>query len=237
MLRTIINWLLPSACVLCNDPSNLTIDLCQGCHADLPWLTSACQVCAIPLVSTNQICASCLQKPPPFNRTIALWNYQTPINYLISALKFNHRLIYAKLLGELMVQRLQQEYKNNNLPEIILPMPLHLTRLRERGFNQAVELSASINKKLAIKMDLKNCQRIRATQEQASLLADDRLNNVKNAFKVNSEFKAKYVAVVDDVVTTGHTVTELCLQLKMAGVEKIDVWCCARTPLNTSFKS
>jgi ComF family protein len=234
MIKTIINWLMPSACILCGDRSHQNIDLCKGCYQDLPWLTVSCKVCALPLGNNafqDNTCGNCLQKPPPFQRTIALWNYQTPLDYLITSFKFNHRLVYAKLLGELMAVHLQKFYEKTDLPECIIPIPLHKLRLRQRGFNQAVELVKPVSKKLGLKIDLKSCERRRATQAQASLMANERLNNIKNAFQIDENFKAKYVVVVDDVVTTGHTITEFCLQLRNAGVARIDVWCCARTLL------
>lgn len=233
MIKTIINWIMPSACVLCGDLSRQNIDLCKSCYEDMPWLIASCKVCALPLANKLQdnICGHCLRKPPPFQNMIALWNYQTPLDYIVTALKFNYRLSYAKLLGGLMAAHLEKFYDKTDLPECIVPMPLHKLRLCERGFNQAVELARPISKKLGLKMDLKSCERIRATQAQATLIASERLNNIKNAFSVNKNFKAKYVAVIDDVMTTGDTMTEFCLQLRGAGVDRIDVWCCARTQL------
>ncbi|MFX6702085.1 ComF family protein, partial [Acinetobacter baumannii] len=92
------------------------------------------------------------------------------------------------------------------LPNIIIPVPLHKTRLQERGFNQAIEIARVLTKKLNISMDKNSCQRIKATKPQTSLPAKQRANNIKNAFKCTSEAPYAHVALLDDVVTTGGTV-------------------------------
>lgn len=148
---------------------------------------------------------------------------------MITGLKFQQKLIYAKLLSELFIQQIQKNYDAESLPELIIPMPLHRNRLQERGFNQAVEIARLIVKKLRIKIDLKSCRRVRATVAQTTLPAAQRKDNIKNAFYIASNLSAKHIAILDDVVTTGYTVTELAQELRKSGVERIDVWCCART--------
>lgn len=230
-----ISWLLPPTCVLCGDPADSTLDLCSACAVDLPWITAACQRCAYPLAqeSTNSLhCGTCLQSPPPYTRTMSLYAYQPPLNRLITALKFHRKLSYAKLLGELMATQLRTRwYHQQSLPEVIIPVPLHQTRLRERGYNQALELARPAAKQLGIPLDTRSCQRIRATLPQSDVMAHQREHNVQDAFAVAPSFRAKHVAIIDDVITTGHTVSELSRTLQHAGVEKIDVWCVARTPL------
>lgn len=232
-LTTIINWLLPNACVLCGDASKRSLDLCIGCENDLPNLTDACHCCANHLSTENQgsanICGECLQEPPLFSQTIALFIYQKPVSKLIYQLKFNKNLVYARLLGKLLSKKISAHYETQTLPDIIVPVPLHFRRLSERGFNQAVEIARPLAKRLKIPIDLFNCERIRATDPQAELPADNRMQNVKDAFKATAKLEGKYVAVLDDVVTTGQTVSEVCHALQKAGVKKIDVWCCAKT--------
>lgn len=235
MLTKIKNWLLPGACVLCSDHPLGNIDLCEACYLDLPWLKTVCSCCAQPLTltesSTQLLCGACLQQPPFFNRTFSMFVYQEPIKKLITGLKFQKKLIYAKLLGELLTRQLASAYQEDCLPECIIPVPLHQTRLRERGFNQAVELARPIANKFKIKIDLQCCRRVHATTSQAELPAQERYANVKNAFRVKNSFKAKHVALLDDVMTTGHTINELSKVLRQAGVRQIDVWCSARTNL------
>jgi len=154
-----------------------------------------------------------------------------PIERLITRLKFHQQLKYAHLLGELLAQRLSKYYQGKRLPDVLIPMPLHRQRLRERGFNQAVEIARPISRKLDIKIDLESCQRLRATVAQSTLPAAQRKNNIKNAFHINSTLRNHHVAILDDVVTTGHTIIELSRVMKEAGVKDIDIWCCTRTNL------
>jgi ComF family protein len=232
-LSKIQNWLLPSVCLLCSVSSKRSVNLCQACENDLPWLQQSCSVCAMPLsVNTTEqplICGQCLQQPPAFSTVTALFHYQPPVDNFITALKFNQQLLYAKLFGELLTTRLQQHYQQQQLPELIMPVPLHPQRLRERGFNQALEIARPIAKQLKLPLAINSCERIRLTVAQSSLPATERQANVKNAFKINSTFKGKHVAIIDDVITTGHTIAELSKTLRKSGVERIDVWSVART--------
>lgn len=234
-LRNIFTRLLPSACVLCGNNSGQITNLCEACRQELPWLIGVCESCAVPLPAatpTSQFCGECLQQALPFTRVYALCRYEEPIDRLITALKFKHQLVYARLLGELLVERLQADwYQYEKLPECLIPVPLHAQRLRERGFNQAIELARPIVKKIKIPLNIDACQRVRATQTQMALPATERQNNVKKAFAVNIKFNAKHVAILDDVMTTGHTIRELSKALRKVGVERIDIWCCARTIL------
>ncbi len=116
------------------------------------------------------------------------------------------------------------------MPECIIPVPLNQQRLRERGFNQALELSRIIAAQLNIPLDYSLCQRDKATPFQSGLSATQRKQNLKNAFKVTTINSYHHVAIFDDVVTTGTTVNELARQLKLSGVKTIEVWAIARTP-------
>lgn len=233
-LRPLLAWLLPYTCVLCGARGYEELDLCNDCGKELPWLEHACSQCArpFPIYQTDTpSCGACLKDPPPYDNTIATFIYQKPVSYLIGGLKFHSQLVYARLLSQLLLHRLNQYYQPNNRPQMIIPMPLHKTRLRERGFNQAVELARPIAKAWNIPISLQDCQRIRATPAQIELPAEQRRKNVKNAFHIQKKFYFEHVAIVDDVITTGSTVQELSLQLRRQGVKKIDVWSCARTSM------
>jgi ComF family protein len=201
--------------------------LCSACYQELPWLKNACLRCARPLSLPNLICGFCLKKPPLYQQTLALWHYQPPLAQLLVALKFQGKLIYGHILGELLAEVVAQRYPTG-LPELIIPVPLHPQRLKERGYNQALELAKPL-KKLGIKIAPRVCLRIKATEPQMKLPAKLRKTNLKNAFALAAPITAQHVAIVDDVVTTGHTVAELCKVLRKAGVQRIDVWCCARS--------
>jgi ComF family protein len=225
-------WLLPPTCLLCGAPGESERDLCAGCHADLPLNSQACQQCGIPLryASTELICGECQQQPPAFDRTFAPLLYQPPVDYLIKGLKFSGRLAAARLLGEWLGDALQQRV--GNLPEYLIPVPLHPSRLRERGFNQSLELARPVARRLGIPLLPQGVRRIRHTQPQTQLAAEARRSNVQGAFAVSRLLQARHVAILDDVITTGSTVNEIARVLRAAGVEEIEVWACARTSPN-----
>ena len=226
---TISHYFLPTICVLCGGKSDRTLNLCLPCETELPRFQFNCWQCGLPLPNEkNSHCGQCLQQPPPFDRTIALCAYEKPVTNLIMAIKFQHDLCNARLLGKLLAKRVAEQYQQQALPECIIPVPLHKKRLRRRGYNQALEIARPIAKQLQLAMPYKTCRRSKATQPQAETPVKKRAQNVKNAFIV-SPLSAKHVAIVDDVITTGHTVAELARGLRKVGVEKIDIWCCART--------
>jgi ComF family protein len=210
-------------------PSKRSQDLCLACEHELPYLTHGCKFCAVELPKVDdKICGKCLAEPPPFRATIGLWQYKSPVDYLIAGLKFHRNLLYAKLLGSMLLNRLRNIYMLVK-PEVIIPIPLHNKRLQERGFNQSLELSLPIAKGLKIPVDIISSQRVKPTIAQSLIHADQRQANVKNAFKISRPMRYKYVAVLDDVITTGSTVREFSMALRNAGVEKIDIWCVAKT--------
>ena len=195
----------------------------------MPSLSHRCLRCAqnLPIEQADLICGLCLSHPPPMHRTYALFPYQPPITHLITGLKFKHQLSYGLALGELLAEKVRHEwYKKTPLPELIIPVPLHSSRLKERGFNQAIEIALPLSNHIPI--DRYGILRIKSTVPQSQLNAQDRIKNVAQAFSLQRSYKGKYVAILDDVMTTGATIRELSQTLLKAGVAQIDVWCCAR---------
>jgi len=198
-------------CLLCHETTKNNISLCENCERILP--------------TPREICTL------NFNKTIILFDYEFPYDRFITKLKFGQDIVYAKLLGLLLANAIPTFYKDQNLPELIIPVPLHAFRLKERGFNQSLEIAKTINKKLSIPIDRKTVYRKINTPAQSSLSKIERINNIKNAFALNKELHFKHVAILDDVITTGQTINEITKLLLNHGIKKIDAWCCARTPL------
>ncbi len=220
---------LPRVCVLCGAcPTRAGFGLCAACLDELPFLGRACGRCATPLGS-GEICGKCQRRPPPFEHLSAVFQYAEPVSSLIQALKFHGGLSHARLLGELMAAYLEA---GAPMPRLLLPVPLHRRRLRERGYNQALELARPIARRLGIPLDYRCCLRVAATAMQSQLSVKARRGNVRNAFRVTPRPGFEHVAVIDDVLTTGHTVMELVRCLKAAGAGRVDVWVCARALLH-----
>ncbi len=149
----------------------------------------------------------------------------------VGGIKFQSKLNLIRLLGHLLADALAAERERPGWrpPDAILPVPLHPKRLRERGYNQALELARILERRLAIPVSNRCCQRTRATRTQTDLNERLRLSNIRGAFEATSPVPRR-IAILDDVVTTGATVSELARVLKQAGCERIDVWALARTP-------
>lgn len=220
--------LFPSQCRLCGVATGTVLRLCPQCLADSPWIRNACIQCSTPLPAhaSDSRCGHCQKQPPAFNTTTALFHYQPPVDYLIKQLKFANELGLIPLLSALMSARLKT--RAAPLPSLLVPVPLHHARLRERGFNQATELARRVGRELGIRSDHRLCKRNRDTRPQSLLSPNARRLNLRNAFSVQERRVARHVAIIDDVMTTGHTGNELARVLKRAGAEHIEVWVIAR---------
>jgi len=220
--------LFPAQCRLCGSATRGEPDLCQSCRRDLPWLDTACKQCAHPLHASHAhaLCGQCQKQPPAFDRTTALFHYRPPVDHLIKRFKFAEELQVGSLLSGLLAARLAE--RDGDLPELLLPVPLHPARLRSRGFNQATEIARQVGNRLDIAIDYRLCRRKRNTQAQSLLSPNARRLNLRNAFAVRRPPGASHVAIIDDVMTTGHTSNELARTLKQAGAVQVEVWVIAR---------
>jgi ComF family protein len=222
--NTVLDQLFPPNCLLCGDRGAPGRYLCDGCLVDLPRNSAYCARCALPLPAPG-VCGECLRRPPPYDRVLAPLRYAAPIDHLITGLKFRQQLGVAHLLASLLADHIKT--CNGPRPECLIPVPLHGSRLRLRGYNQALEIARLLCAELDIPVDYRACRRIRATPAQSLLPAAERRRNVRGAFQVESH-PWRRVAIVDDVMTTGHTVGELAADLGRAGASSVEVWVCAR---------
>jgi len=149
------------------------------------------------------------------------------VDRLITALKFHNRLACGSLLARLLAERIES---GNGIvsPELLLPVPLHLTRLRRRGFNQALEIGRMLSRRLGIQIDAHNLWRQRATAAQSTLALRARQHNLRDAFALRRPLEAGSVALIDDVMTSGSTAHAAAHCLRNAGVKQIQVWVVAR---------
>jgi ComF family protein len=214
--------LLPGSCLLCA-ADNATSLLCPACTADLPQLPAAlCPQCGDE-TTLGERCGACLKNPPAFARTIALFRYEFPVDRLIQALKYGHQLSLATWLGRRLGERLAAaDY------DLLLPLPLHPSRLRTRGFNQSLEIARVTSRVLGIPMNPTILTRIRATPPQAELPLKERCRNVRGAFECASDLEGKRILLIDDVMTTGSTLREAARILKLHGAGQITVAVAAR---------
>ena len=218
--------MLGNTCYLCDEIHNQVDILCQNCANDLPVNHAACPVCA-RFDTTSQICPACLKRKKIYvDSSIAMFQYDYPVNHLIFRAKYQQGLEMAHYLGTLLAKTLLG--RKILIPDLIIPIPLHPIRQLMRGYNQALEIARPISALLESKLETQACRRIRATLPQTKLPMKQRYRNVKGAFAISRTISCKNVAIVDDVVTTGSTVNEMAKVLRQAGVEKIQVWACAK---------
>lgn len=221
--------LFPPHCLLCGDPGQPGQDLCVRCAAALPRHGDGCPRCALPLpdgAPKGLPCGRCGRHPPPYLTTRAAFLYADPVDLLVQGLKFRGRLAHARLLGELLAEHLAAHLVA--LPDVIVPVPLHPRRQRTRGFNQSVELARPVSRRLGVPLHAAGARRLRDTAAQTGLASRARRDNLRGAFAADPALCGLHVAIVDDVVTTGHTVVALARALRGAGAARVDVWCVAR---------
>ncbi|HLF67074.1 MAG TPA: ComF family protein [Gammaproteobacteria bacterium] len=213
-------------CTLCQQTLDHYQRICPDCLNHLPFIAAACGRCARPLPDPHLTCGQCQQHPPPWDRLWVPLDYMFPVDQLVLGGKFAQGLHNLSLLAELFIDywRKQDVAK----PHFLLPVPLHPKRLRERGYNQALELARIIGRELNIPI-IDGSQRTTATLAQASLSAIKRRRNVQHAFTVQMEVEGAHLAIVDDVFTTGSTVAALSTVLRRAGAAQIDIYAMARS--------
>ena len=213
----LLNFLLPVSCGLCNATTGSRLPLCQPCQDELPIIVNACRNCALPLISA-EVCGRCQQKRPSCDAVHALLLYQEPVNFLVQQFKFNRKLEYGRLFSAMMAEKMASL---DERPDLLIPVPLHSSRLRTRGYNQAWELARQLSKIADIHASHRICQRIKKTPMQTGLKASERRRNLKKAFAITEEVKGLHICIIDDVMTTGSTLEAIASVLKSAGAGRV----------------
>jgi ComF family protein len=223
----LIRWVLPAACLVCGERGDGEADLCHACRTDLPWNDSACARCALPLPAPAPACGACLTDPPPLSAAWAALRYEAPIDRLLPRFKFHAGLAEGRLLAALMAERLPAGLLDG--VDLVVPMPLHRTRLGRRGYNQALELALPLLRSTPRPLAVDALRRVRATPPQSELDAAGRRRNVRGAFEADaSRVQGRCVLLVDDVITTGATIAEAAQTLIRAGAREVRALAVAR---------
>ncbi len=238
-LSALLTYLYPGQCTLCDAPGLKDIDICEGCLRDMPRNDSACSQCALPLpqgIQRPALCGACLrpEHKVAYDTAWAAYTYSGVMPWLITQLKFHSKLNHARLLGELMWLEQAQATTEQPAPDIIMPVPLHPRRLRERGFNQALELARPLARRSGIRLDTTSLLRSRDTRRQSDLSQAERRKNLVQAFRCGSGVAGLHVLLVDDVMTSGSTLHAAAQCLKKAGAERVSVWVAARATLHAT---
>ena len=233
--------LLPSVCALCGDGCDGVV--CPPCRAQYAGPRGAsCLRCANPLAA-GAVCGSCLADPPAFDATVAAVDYAAPLDQLVLQLKFGARLAlapwFAQLLrdavlargGTLLPHQLPDP-SSHPLPDLLCPVPLGERRLVERGFNQALEIARPLAASLGVALHPTLAERTTETTAQSGVTPAERARNVRGAFAIADPDRVagRHVGLVDDVMTSGHTLGELAATCKRFGAARVTNFVFARTP-------
>lgn len=218
--------LTPPRCRHCSGPTPGS-PLCAACTRALPWNAPACPRCAQPQAHAEP-CAGCRGRAPAFDSAWSAFRLESPVQRGLHALKYRADFLQAGLLGALMAERLLR--RAEPLPQLILPAPLHVSRLFLRGYNQALELGRELSRRTGIPCEAQALRKPRITRDQIGLTFAQRRRNVRGAFRCTRRLDGLHIALLDDVMTTGATLDELARTCRAAGAAKIEAWSAARTP-------
>lgn len=220
---------LPPRCLMCGELHAGPLDLCVACLAELPRNTPACIRCAMPLADEHEICGECLKSPPPFELAAVPWLYAGAIASLLPRFKFHAELACGRLLATLTLEALRH-WEGWHGVDLVIPVPLHANRLRQRGYNQALELARPLAREYGLRLAPQGLLRIRETAPQTALSGDARRRNLRGAFAANGVPNEAGVLLIDDVFTTGATLREAATSLRRAGATRVHVLAMARVP-------
>jgi ComF family protein len=231
--RALLDVLLPSTCALCGAGGGDVV--CAACRDAYAQARAArCMQCANPLPQADGghgLCGSCLANPPAFDATVAAVDYALPLDQLVLQLKFGARLAlapwFARQLRDAVLAR-----PGLPLPDLLCPVPLGPARLVERGFNQALEIARPLAAALGVRCHPALALRMLDTMAQSGVAPDARARNVRGAFAVADPdlVEGRHVGLVDDVMTSGHTLDELAATFKRFGAARVTNFVFARTP-------
>ena len=233
LLARLGHALLPSSCALCGCRAAQVV--CVPCaNQYVQVAVKRCPCCANPLAAQEPLgpCGSCQRHRPAFDQTVAASSYAAPVDQLVLQLKFGGALVLAPWFGTALVAAWRDA--ELALPAVLLPVPLGERRLAERGFNQALEIARPLARSLGLPLKRDWLLRTRDTAAQSSLEPGARSANVKGAFTLApaalAALRGLHVGVVDDVMSSGHTLDEVARTLKRFGVARVTNLVFARTP-------
>jgi len=231
-LGGLIDLLLPRLCPICR-AANLTsasAECCADCSAQVrPLPAGCCSRCALPFVAdagSSHRCAACLREPPPYSHVYAAGLYDGSLKRALQLFKYSGAVDLDRFLAGLLTPLLSC-LKGD---EILVPVPLHPRRLRRRSYNQSLLLARVLARNLQISLDRALLRRIAATPSQQGLDARQRAVNLQGAFRCQARLAGETLLVIDDVMTTGATLSACSRALLEAGAGRVDVAVVARSP-------
>jgi ComF family protein len=212
-----LDWMYPPTCVGCGEPG---YRLCFKCQEEIQYIgEQVCEQCGFPFDEDGGLCDACQKEPPPFTAQRYLARYEGVVRESVHALKYHHNLALGEFFGQKLTEIVLREGWDLDL---VIPVPLSPIRQVERGYNQAALLARPLALNLGIPFTPFGLKRIRNTQSQVDLNADQRRQNVRGAFQAVPDIvRGKRVCLVDDVTTTGSTLSECSFALLEGGASAV----------------
>lgn len=217
----------PPRCLLCGSEGFGYLDICHACYQEWPDNINPCPRCALPW--SDGLCATCSTTPPPWQIAVIPFRYVPPAVTLIAELKYRDRFMAARILGHLLYERYEHACGSASRPQLLVPVPLHYSKQRRRGFNQSCVIARHMAACLGVQLAPRVLWRNEATPSQVGLSGAARRRNVQGAFAASPAVQSRHVALFDDVVTTGATVVAATAALLAAGAARVDLWAVARS--------
>lgn len=234
-VRGCTDVIFPPLCLLCGEaPLDRDIPFCADCLSRIRRIaTPLCERCGIPFDTRggdDHLCGDCLASRPSFAVARALGIYESVLLDAIHRFKYRGKVVTGELLGRFMAAA---TYHGLDIPDysLVIPVPLHRKKLRQRGFNQSLILAREIAKAFGLPLDFTTLKRHLDTTPQIALGREMRRKNVRGAFRVvdSQRLKGERILLVDDVYTTGSTVGECARALLKSGADRVGVLTLART--------
>lgn len=225
-VKKLLDVLYPARCPLCRHPNQFGI--CPVCWEGLDRIESPCSRCGMSCSGSGQ-CGACQATAPSYDFTLAPFRYGPPLSGLIHQLKYRRKTGLVRPLANLLMREIIRSAMPR--PQLLIPVPLHVSRLLWRGFNQSVEIVRHLSAELKIPFDRGLVYRSRRSPPQATLPLKQRRQNVRGCFQLRRPLTVASVAIVDDVITSGETVNQLASLIRRHGATLIQVWAPLRTEL------
>jgi len=217
MLNALIDTLLPPRCLTCGSSDRVVLGVCAPCAARLKRITGpVCDICGVELGEAG-ICLSCLRKRPPYDILRGVYRFEGLLVDMIHAFKYGRATTLKRFLGWTMADAVGQW---DIQADMITFVPMHWTRVVERGYNQAALLAKEVGRHRGLPLAGDVLRKTRMTAAQAGLARRGRQKNVAGIFTATG-IEDKSVMIVDDVITTASTAYEIALACKKAGAARV----------------
>ena len=231
-VNAVLDFALPPRCAGCGTIVDQVHSFCHDCWKQVEFLVGGCECCGLPLQATDvELCAVCLANPPRVDRMRAVVAYDQRSRDIPLRLKYGRKVALAKMMAKYMAPLIDP----NSSDAVLVPVPLHRSRLWRRGFNQAAIVARELAKQTGLAADVTSLKRVKRTPPLKGMTPLQRRKAVASAFASEANLAGANVILVDDVLTTGSTANACARVLKRAGAKRVELVTWARVVRPAQF--